>query len=110
MRYGSFNVDRSYHPSGPPRSAAIRPASMLWRVVVDPVGCGGGHRSATRCEKRAREHHRKTHFERPAQIHTPSVCHTSAVRPHTGANAHACIERVSAKATPVPLRTIFFAL
>src|SRR2546427_6417400 len=29
MRYGSFNVDTSYQPSGPPFSAAIRPASVI---------------------------------------------------------------------------------
>src|SRR5881296_1255826 len=29
MRYGSFNVDTSYQPSGPPFSAAIRPASVM---------------------------------------------------------------------------------
>src|SRR5262249_46279740 len=29
IRYGSLSVDTSYHPSGPPRSAAIRPASVI---------------------------------------------------------------------------------
>src|SRR5581483_10006336 len=29
MRYGSFNVDTSYQPSGPPFSAAMRPASVI---------------------------------------------------------------------------------
>src|SRR5215468_4847244 len=29
MRYGSFNVDTSYQPSGAPRSAAMRPASVI---------------------------------------------------------------------------------
>ena len=29
MRYGSFSVETSYHPSGPPFSAAIRPASVI---------------------------------------------------------------------------------
>src|SRR5712691_3288277 len=29
MRYGSFSVDTSYQPSGPPVSAAMRPASVI---------------------------------------------------------------------------------
>src|SRR5215467_15487023 len=29
MRYGSFNVETSYQPSGGPRSAATRPASVI---------------------------------------------------------------------------------
>src|SRR6185436_20567323 len=29
IRYGSLSVDTSYQPSGPPRSAAIRPASVI---------------------------------------------------------------------------------
>src|SRR5437867_3522906 len=29
MRYGSFKVDTSYQPSGPPFSAAMRPASVI---------------------------------------------------------------------------------
>src|SRR5829696_1056719 len=29
MRYGSLSVDTSYHPSGPPVSAAWRPASVI---------------------------------------------------------------------------------
>src|SRR5262244_2712316 len=29
MRYGSFSVETSYQPSGAPRSAATRPASVI---------------------------------------------------------------------------------